>query len=118
MKWQWLHYSEEKDAVFCHVCMSALHLKRMDIKRGEPAFTSTGFTNWKDGTIGMKKHEESSSHKEALQVMVVLPATCPDVAEMLSAQLSDQKKDNRQCLLKILSNKVFSPTRYCSSWRW
>ena len=30
--------------------------------------------------------------------MVVLPATCPDVADsdMLSAQLSEQKNDNRQ----------------------
>ena len=38
-----------------------------------------GFSNWKDGTIGIKKHEVSGSHKGALQVMVVMPSTCHDV---------------------------------------
>ena len=86
--------------------MTALKLKKMDIKRGDPAFTKTGFSNWKDGTIRVKKHEDSACHKEALQLVVVLPACCPDVGEMLSKEHADQK-DNRQCLLKVLSNIRF-----------
>ena len=39
--------------------------------------------------------------------MVTLPSSCPDVAEMLSREHAEQKKDNRQCLLKILSNLRF-----------
>ena len=105
--WKWLHYSDAKDAVFCHVCVKALQSKRMDMKRGEPAFVITGFSNWKDGTVGLKKHEQSSSHKEAVEKMITLPSSCPDVAEMLSREHAEQKKDNRQCLLKILSNLRF-----------
>ena len=105
--WKWLHYDEQKDVVFCHLCVQALRSKRMDVKRGESAFTSTGFCNWKDGTVGLKKHEDSASHKEAMEVMVVIPSSCPDVAEMLSKEHAAQKKDSRQCLLKILSNLRF-----------
>ena len=79
----------------------------MKLKKGDPAFTSTGFYNWKDGTIGLKEHEDSACHKEALQLVVVLPACYPDVGEMLSKEHADQKKDNRQCLLKVLSNIRF-----------
>ena len=84
--WKWLHYSKAKDAIFCHVCVKALQSKRMDIKRGEPAFVTAGFSNWEDGTIGLKKHEQLSSHKEAVEKMVTLPSSCPDVAEMLSRE--------------------------------
>lgn len=38
---------------------------------------------------------------------VVLPRACPDVDEMLSSQHSQQKKENRDCLLKILLNLKF-----------
>ena len=63
--------------------MTALESK-MDIKRGDPAFTKTGLSIWKDGTIGVNKHEDSACRKEALQLDVVLPAYCLDVGEMLS----------------------------------
>ena len=79
----------------------------MGKSRGDLAFTVKGFSNWKDGTIGIKKHEGSGSHKEALQVMIVIPSTCHDVGDVLVKQHKQEKKDNRQCLLKILSNVQF-----------
>ena len=44
----------------------------MDRSRDNLAFTSNGFKNWKDATISFKNHEASVSHKEALQVVMVL----------------------------------------------
>ena len=44
----------------------------MDQSRDNLAFTSNGFKNWKDATISFKNHEASASHKEALQVVMVL----------------------------------------------
>ena len=44
----------------------------MDRSRDNLAVTSNGFKNWKDATISFKPHEASASHKEALQVVVVL----------------------------------------------
>ena len=103
--WPWLHYhvSDPEDVVFCHVCVSALKSKRMDQSRGDPAYTSKGFKNWKDATLGFKKHESSASHKEAL----VIPSTCMDVGEMISREHAHEKSENRQCLLNILSNVRF-----------
>ena len=105
-RWTWLHYCEDTDAVFCHTCVSALRQKKMQLNRGDVAFTSKGFSNWKDVTIRFKNHEASAFHKEALQV-TLLPATHSDIGEMLSKQHTDAKKENRECLLKILSNIQF-----------
>ena len=87
--------------------MSALKSKRMYRSRGDPAFTTNGFKNWKDATISFKTHEASASHKEALQVVIVIPSTCSDVGEMFSREHAQEKGENRQCLLRILSNIRF-----------
>ena len=62
-----------------------------------------GFHNWKDGTIGFRKHEECSSHKEAFEMMVVLPATTRDIGEHLSHEYASQKLKNQQALYQIIS---------------
>ena len=87
--------------------MSALKSKKMERSRGDLSFTSKGFKNWKDATISFKNHEASASHKDALQVMVVIPLTWQDVGEMLSQEHAREKSENRQCLLRILSNIRF-----------
>ena len=102
--WPWLHYqaTDPKNVVFCHLCVAALKSKKMDFNRGDLAFK-----NWKDATVSFKKHEASASHKEALQVMLVTPSTCPDIGEMLSRGHAQEKSENRHCFLKILSSIHF-----------
>ena len=99
--WPWLTYDVEKDVVFCYLCVKSLQ-KKMTIKRADPSFVQRGFSYWKDATIAFKKHESSDCHKEAVD-----RSACPDVGEMLSSQHSQQKNENRECLLKILSNLKF-----------
>ena len=82
--WPWLYYQSPDDVVFCHVCVSAPKSERMDRSRGNLAFTSNGFKNWKDATISFKNHEPSASHKEALQVVMVIPATCSGLVNVES----------------------------------
>ena len=65
------------------VCVSALKSERIDRSRGNLAFTSNGFKNWKDATISFKNHEASASHKEALQVVMVLRKFAGGVSEKL-----------------------------------
>ena len=103
----WLSYDVQKDAVFCHLCVKSLQANKMDVKRADPSFIQIGFSYWKDATIAFKKHESSQCHKEAVQVSIVLPSTCPDVGEMLSSQLAQEREENRECLLKIISNLKF-----------
>ena len=85
-------YCEGRDVLFCSVCVSALKFIKMGKSRGDLSFTVKEFSNWKDGTIGIKKHEVSGSHKGALQVMVVIPSTCRDVGDMLVKQHKQEKK--------------------------
>ena len=66
-----------------------------------------GFSNWKDATVSFKKHEQSSCHREAVEVMVSLPVTTRDIGEMLSQQHAKEKEGNRKVLLKILANVKF-----------
>lgn len=47
----------------------------------------------------MKKHEDSARHKEALQLVVVLPACCQTLVRCYPRTM--------QCLLKVLSNIRF-----------
>ena len=104
--WPWLHYDEEKDIVFCHICVLALKQKKTRLTAGnsEGAFISRGFSNWKDATISFRKHDSSSCHKEAFEKMITLPATTRDIGEVLSSIQSSEKAENRKCMLKILSN--------------
>lgn len=62
---------------------------------------SKGFCNWKDGTLNFGK---SLCHKEAVKVIVTLPATVHDVGEMMSPQRAIEKDKNRKVFLHILSS--------------
>ena len=62
----------------------------------DPGFISTGYTYWKEATSAFKKHQTSSSHREAHEALVLLPQQiCGDVEELLSQMHSDQKVKKR-----------------------
>lgn len=45
--------------------------------------------------------------------MLILPKTTSDVGEMLSSTLAQEKAENRQCLLKVLSSLRFLARQGC-----
>ena len=106
-KFTWLHYDENCDAAFCYLCSSAEKQGKLKAASKESAFLSKGFTNWKDATEGFRKHEKSRCHIDALQVMIVLPKTVPDVGEVLSSAHAKEKAHNRTMLVRILRNMKF-----------
>ena len=57
--------------------------------------------------MSFKKHEQSSCHREAVEVMVTLPATTRDIGETLLQQHAQEKAGNKKILLKIHSNTRF-----------
>ena len=73
----------------------------------ELAFISKGFNNWKDAGVKFKEHESSNCHKDSVVVTVDLPSSVTDIAETLQSELTKQKMENRQMLLKMLSNICF-----------
>lgn len=107
LKWPWLHYREDDDTVFCHTCVKAFKELNMSVRNAEDAFISRGFSNWKLATSVFRQHEVTKCHKEAVERIVTLPETTSDIGEMLSKAHAQEKGENRQVLLKILSNLRF-----------
>ena len=106
-KWKWLHYEEDMDKAFCYNCIQAYKEEKLRASNLELAFISKGFNNWKDASVKFKEHESSNCHKDSMIVTVDFPSSVKDIAETLQRELTKQKSENRQMLLKILSNIRF-----------
>ena len=106
-KWKWLHYEEDMDKAICYNCIQAYEEDKLRASNLELAFISKGFNNWKDASVKFKEHESSNCHKDSMIVTVDLPSSVKDIAETLQRELTKQKSENRQMLLKILSNIRF-----------
>ena len=50
-----------------------------------------------------QKHQQSATHKQAVEVMIVLPSSTKDVNELLVMQLAREKEHNHRMFLKIVS---------------
>ena len=102
IKWPWLHYVNNDDAVLCITCAQASVQKKLQWSSSlDLAFISKGFTNWKDATVKFAIHEASKCHKEAI---LTLPSSTQNVAECMSNSLKKEKLERQQCFLKVLSN--------------
>jgi len=86
---------------------------KMPVRNAEDAFVTRGFHNWKLATISFRQHEASASHKEVVERVFTLPATTTDIGEVLSTVHAQEEFENRQCLLKILSNLRFLARQSC-----
>ena len=82
-RYPWLNYSVGKDAAFCFY--RCKYLETHDIsERVEPAYTVKGFLNWKRALESKK-----------------------DLPEIMSSNLKNERKNNQDMLLKILSSIQF-----------
>ena len=92
----WLHYNTEKDAAFCHLCMTTEHEGKFHgSMRRDPAFIARGYTYWKEATAAFRKHQASDCHKQATELVVITRQVDQDVGELLSAAHQQEKKTNR-----------------------
>jgi hypothetical protein len=60
-------------------------------KKGENAFATNGFRNWKDAIRCFKKHEASQSHREAILKWTHY-IKAPSITTQLSQQIKDEQK--------------------------
>jgi len=65
-------------------------------------------------TTSFQQHEASACHKEAVERVFTLPSTTKDIGEALSSAHAQEKLENRQCLLKIISNLRFLARQSCA----
>ena len=52
---------------------------------------SKGFFNWKDAIVAFRQHEKSACHKEAVEMLLTLPANMQNIGEMLSSTLAKEQ---------------------------
>ena len=93
------------DSAICWYCAKAKLLKLPIEVKGEPAFTSTGFTKWLKAThknAGFAKHEQSKFHRTAVELVMCRDST-KDVGETLSSAHRLEMENNRKMLLVLLS---------------
>ena len=100
----WLHYDEANDAAFCYICMKAAKENKLTRCIVDQAFTTKGYINWKDAKVNFKEHEATNCHKEAVQMITVIPSCYKDCGELLSIQHAQEKADNRQLFIKLLQS--------------
>ena len=61
-----IHFFSESLRVYCYYCQESYKSKLAVIStKAEPAFTISGFSNWKKTTISFKEHERSRAHAVA-----------------------------------------------------
>ena len=88
--------------------MTAAHEGKLKAStKKDPAFLSKGFIYWKEATTAFKKHQASQCHREANEVINLLPQQVGDIGELLSQKHSDQKAENRDVFCRILQNLRF-----------
>ena len=87
--------------------MCAFKEKKLKCGTADTAFITRGYQNWKDATIAFRNHESSACHKDAVAVMITIPATHGDIGECLSSQLALEKQVNRECFMKLISSIRF-----------
>ena len=106
-KYPWLHYQEANDSVLCFHCHVAERRHLPITLNKDVAFLSVGFSNWKKAIERFNKHEKTTSHRQAVELVEKMPKTTRDVGDMLSSIHAQQKAENREMLKIILSSIRF-----------
>ena len=72
-----------------------------------------GFTNWKDATRQFTKYESCEFHKLAVAALSVRVG----IAEMMSKQVSQERKVNHDQLMTVLSREIPCSSRTAFAWK-
>ena len=59
------------------------------------------FHSWKEAIRCLNTHEQTTTHKSAVELLITIPETTRDVGKLLSSFLATKKNTNRQMLLII-----------------
>ena len=81
--------------------------KFLSSTKRDPAFVSKGYTYLKDATSAFQTHQQSHCHREAIEVIIVLPKVSTDVGELLSHEHHEEKEKNKKMFLRVLEGIMF-----------
>lgn len=104
-QYPWLHYSPTVKGILCFHCVKTYTIsKSMLSKKADPAFSSKGFTNWKNALLRFECHQNSKAHHHAV---TVCSQEGTPVDAQLSSALARQQENGRHCLQSIAGSIQF-----------
>ena len=97
-RWKWLHYDSSRDLAFCFTCIKAIKIGKMKLSGNmkDSSLIFNGFHSWKEAV--RYTHEQTSTHKKAVELLINIPETTRDIGEMLSSSLATKKTANLELL--------------------
>ncbi|KAL4104546.1 hypothetical protein QTP88_019841 [Uroleucon formosanum] len=104
-KYPWLEYSITLNAVFCYYCRHfPPHLTVSQSHTEKDALINRGYSDWKNISNLTKKHENTSSHKNAVIKYNSWLSTkkTGSVSSQINQQVKDQIINNRKTLTSII----------------
>lgn len=102
-RYPWLHYSPTVKGILCfHWVKTYTINKSMLSKKADPAFSSKGFTNWKNALLRFECHQNSKAHHHAVTV-----CSQEGTHAQLSSALTRQQENGRHCLQSIVGSIQF-----------
>lgn len=86
------------------MCVVAAKTGKMKLKgnKKDSKFLTGRFSSWKDATVHFVKQLKTLSHKNAVDLIVLLPWTTRDVREVQSSAHTAEKAVNRDRLLTCI----------------
>jgi len=103
-RWKWLDWNQTTGCVLCHLCKIIKQLGLLGFsKNAEATFSESGFCNWKDTCRCFQRHEDSSSHSEAVMKRSSYCAGL-NVSTQINTKHSESQMVSRKMLLKLLSS--------------
>lgn len=101
-QYPWLTVCTTKKKVFCFYCKHATVRKLVQFsKNSNPAFTDTGFNNWKKAHQKFTNHSVSHTHKEAKMKWLAFGKA--SLSQQFNAQITRSQASRRKALLYQLS---------------
>ena len=96
----WVHYSEEKDSVFCIFCIK--YKGKLTAEHNmEEAYITKGFNYWKKALKAFVDHQQFNAHKAAITYESVV-AQCGYILEMTVNDLNKKRLAEGKYLIKIM----------------
>lgn len=101
-QYPWLHYNAQAKGILCFYCVKTYTIQKSALsKRAEPAFSLTGFSNWKNAVTRFRHHELSQSHQHAV---TVLSQKGREVNALLCSAVAKQQQEAQHCLRKVVGS--------------
>lgn len=114
-KWRkeftWIQYVSEKDVMVCSVCLWALSNNRVrpavqSVLEGQGKRWIEGFNSWRKGLYAIQKHNESSHHKECVNIKLA-EGNAHMMMETLCRRSFKVKEENRRGLKAIFDALLY-----------